>query len=283
MEVLARAKLNLSLDVISRREDGYHDMKMVMQTVELADEISLTEIEESGVFVSTNLRYLPNDERNLAAIACCKFQEATGWAGKGLSIQINKHIPVCAGMGGGSSDAAAVLRAVNELSGLNLPLERLAQIGELVGSDVPYCVLGATALAEGKGEQLTVLPSMPACFIVVCKPSFPISTPELFGCIDCKKIRCRPDTEGIIAALHSNDLNGIARRLYNVFEDVLTDRRGTEIAEIKSEMVSGGALGAAMSGTGPTVFGIFDNEDHAKHVYQTLKEQYSDTFLTKPV
>ena len=283
MQVFARAKLNLSLDVLSRREDGYHDLRMVMQTVQLADEISLTETEGDGVRVSTNLRYLPNDERNLAAVAWRKFREATGWSGKGLSIQIEKHIPVCAGMGGGSSDAAAVLRAVNELSGLRLSSERLAQIGEQVGSDVPYCVLGGTALAEGKGERLTVLPPMPDCCIVICKPGFPISTPELFGSIDCRKIRCRPDTEGIIAALHANDLNGIARRLYNVFEDVLTDRRGAEIAEIKSEMVSGGALGAAMSGTGPTVFGIFDDVNKAKHVHQTLKMQYADTFLTQPV
>lgn len=283
MQVFARAKLNLSLDVLSRREDGYHDLRMVMQTVQLADEISLTETEGDGVRVSTNLRYLPNDERNLAAVAWRKFREATGWSGNGLSIQIEKHIPVCAGMGGGSSDAAAVLRAVNELSGLRLSSERLAQIGEQVGSDVPYCVLGGTALAEGKGERLTVLPPMPDCSIVICKPGFPISTPELFGNIDCRKIRCRPDTEGIIAALQANDLNGIARRLYNVFEDVLTDRRGAEIAEIKSEMVSGGALGAAMSGTGPTVFGIFDDENKAKHVHQTLKMQYADTFLTQPV
>lgn len=283
MQVFARAKLNLSLDVLSRREDGYHDLRMVMQTVQLADEISLTETEGDGVRVSTNLRYLPNDERNLAAVAWRKFREATGWSGKGLSIQIEKHIPVCAGMGGGSSDAAAVLRAVNELSGLRLSSARLAQIGEQVGSDVPYCVLGGTALAEGKGERLTVLPPMPDCSIVICKPGFSISTPELFGNIDCRKIRCRPDTEGIIAALQANDLNGIARRLYNVFEDVLTDRRGAEIAEIKSEMVSGGALGAAMSGTGPTVFGIFDDENKAKHVHQTLKMQYADTFLTQPV
>lgn len=283
MEVLARAKLNLSLDVLTRRQDGYHDLRMVMQTVELSDQIVLTETEKTGVQVCTNLRYLPNDERNLAAIAYRKFQEATGWTGKGLSIQIDKHIPVCAGMGGGSSDAAAVLRAVNELSGQNLSLEQLAQIGERVGSDVPYCVFGGTALAEGKGELLTVLPPMPECFIVICKPPFPISTPELFGYIDCKKIRCRPDTDGIIAALHAKDLHGIARRLYNVFEDALIDRRGAEIAEIKNEMISGGALGAAMSGTGPTVYGIFDDEEKSKCVYRALKVQYSDTFLTRPV
>ena len=283
MQVLAHAKLNLSLDVLARRGDGYHDLRMVMQSVQLADEISLAETEGESVQVSTNLRYLPNDERNLAAVAWRKFREATGWTGTGLSIQIEKCIPVCAGMGGGSSDAAAVLRALNELSGLQLAPERLAQIGEQVGSDVPYCVLGGTALAEGKGEQLTVLPPMPDCSIVICKPAFPISTPELFGSIDCRKIRCRPDTEGIIAALYANDLNGIARRLYNVFEDVLTDRRGAEIAEIKSEMISGGAMGAAMSGTGPTVFGIFEDENKAKQVYQSLKLQYADTFLTRPV
>ncbi len=283
MEVLARAKLNLSLDVLARREDGYHDLRMVMQSVQLSDRIELTETGGHDLQVQTDLRYLPNDERNLAAIACRKFQAATGWVGTGLSIQIKKKIPVCAGMAGGSSDAAAVLRALNELSGQNLSPEQLAKIGEQVGSDVPYCVLGGTALAEGRGERLTVLPSIPHCYIVICKPAFPISTPELFGCINCKKIRCRPDTEGIIAALDKGDLGGIARRLYNVFEDVLTDRRGAEIREIKSELVSAGALGAAMSGTGPTVFGIFEDEEEAKAAYQTLKGQYHDVFLTEPV
>lgn len=283
MKVLAHAKLNLSLDVLSRRPDGYHDMRMVMQTVDLADEISLTREAEAGVRVRTNLRFLPDDDRNLAAIAARKFWESNGCQGEGLSIQIKKSIPVCAGMGGGSADAAAVLRALNELSGLHLSVERLAEIGEQVGSDVPYCVLEGTALAEGKGERLTALPALPDCYIVICKPAFSVSTPELFGCIDCRKIRCRPDTEGIISALQAQDLTGVARRLYNVFEDVLTDRRGGEIAEIKGEMVAGGALGAAMSGTGPTVFGIFDQESPARNVYETLKSRYSDTFLARPV
>lgn len=283
MEVRAYAKLNLTLDVISRREDGYHDLRMVMQTVELADTLTLTEEEREGVRISTNLRYLPDDERNLAAIAAKKFWAAHGWNGKGLAITLQKKIPVCAGMGGGSADAAAVLRGLNELYGSKLSVQRLAEIGEQVGSDVPYCVLGGTALAEGKGERLSVLPPLPDCHIVVCKPSFPISTPELFGCIDCRKIRCRPDTEGIIAALGRGDLAGTARRMYNVFEDVLTDRRGAEIAEIKNELISCGALGAAMSGTGPTVFGIFDDEEKAKSAFLRLKEHYSDLFLTRPV
>lgn len=283
MEILAYAKLNLSLDVLSRREDGYHDLRMVMQTVSLADTVSITEEAEEGIRVSTNLRFLPNNERNLAAVAARKFWDSTECKGKGLFIEIDKKIPVCAGMGGGSSDAAAVLRGLNRLYDADLSVNCLAKIGEQVGSDVPYCVLGGTALAEGKGEILTQLPSLPDCHIVVCKPPFAVSTPELFGCIDCRKIRCRPDTEGIIAALQGQDLPGVARRLYNVFEDVMPDRKRSEISQIKSEMISGGALGAVMSGTGPTVFGIFDDESSAKNVYGTLKQQYSDTFLTKPV
>ena len=283
MEVKAYAKLNLTLDVIARREDGYHDLRMVMQAVDLADTLTLHEVEKEGVRVRTNLRYLPGDERNLAAIAARKFWEINGCNGKGLAIDLHKKIPVCAGMGGGSSDAAAVLHALNELSGLGLSVQRLAEIGERVGSDVPYCVLGGTALAEGRGERLTVLPSLPDCYIVICKPAFPISTPELFGCIDCRRIRCRPDTEGIIAALQNKDLAGVARRLYNVFEDVLTDRRGAEIAEIKNELISCGALGAAMSGTGPTVFGIFDCSEKADRAFCSLKGHYPDTFLTRPV
>lgn len=282
-QVSAFAKLNLSLDVLSRREDGYHDLRMVMQTVELADTLTLTETEQKGVRVSTDLRYLPNDERNLAAAAFRVFRDAAGWGESGVGIAIQKRIPVCAGMGGGSADAAAVLRALNDWRGRPLSVEQLAQLGEKVGSDVPYCVLGGTALAEGKGERLTALPAMPDCNIVICKPPFPISTPELFAAIDCKKIRCRPDTEGIIAALRDGDLDGIARRLYNVFEDTLSDRRGAEIAEIRQEMISAGALGAAMSGTGPTVFGLFRDEDRAKNAYRALKERYADTFLTRPV
>ena len=283
MKVHAYAKLNLTLDVIARREDGYHDLRMVMQTVDLEDTLTLTEEEQEGVRVRTNLRYLPGDERNLAAVAAKKFWEANACNGKGLVIDLQKKIPVCAGMGGGSSDAAAVLRALNELYGMNLSVQRLAEIGESVGSDVPYCVLGGTALAEGRGERLTALSPLPDCHIVICKPSFPISTPELFGCIDCRRIRCRPDTEGTVAALQNRDLAGVARRLYNVFEDVLTDRRGGEIAEIKNELISCGALGAVMSGTGPTVFGLFDNAEKAKAAHQSLKSHYQDTFLSRPV
>lgn len=283
MEIQAYAKLNLSLDILSRRSDGYHEMCMVMQTISLCDTLSLEYNDESGIRVSTNLRFLPNDERNLAAIAAKKYWEARQCEGKGLSINIDKKIPVCAGMGGGSADAAAVLRALNKWADVPLPEDELAQIGEQVGSDVPYCVIGGTALAEGKGERLSRLAPLPDCFIVVCKPAFSVSTPELFGCIDCRKIRCRPDTDGIVAALSAGDLPGVARRMYNVFEDVLPERKRVEIAEIKSELISFGALGAVMSGTGPTVFGIFDEENAARDAFAALKDRYCDTFFAKPV
>ncbi len=283
MKARAYGKLNLSLDIVSRRNDGYHDMCMVMQTIDLTDELTLTAQKEDGIQVSTNLRFLPKDDRNLAAKAAKVFQRRIGGDWDGLLIEIEKHIPVCAGMGGGSADAAAVLRSLNQCSLRPMPIDQLSLIGMEIGADVPYCVMGGTALAEGLGERLTPLPSLPSCHIVVCKPAFSISTPELFGNIDCKKIRCRPDTGGILSALQAEDLPGVARRMYNVFEDTLTDRRGSEIQEIKGELLSCGALGASMSGTGPTVFGLFEDLDKAREAFHKLQNRYEDVFLTHPV
>ncbi len=283
LELNAYAKLNLTLDVLHKREDGYHDLRMVMQSVDLTDTITLETGEANGLTVCTNVNFLPNDERNLAAAAALRFREATGKGADGLAISIRKRIPVCAGMGGGSSDAAAVLRGLNTLTGVGLPPKRLAEVGGLVGSDVPYCVIGGTALAEGRGEILTPLPPLPDCRIVICKPKFFISTPELFSRINCARIRCRPDTAGVIAALEAGDLNGVARRLYNVFEDVLPARYAAEIAEIKDVLIHSGALGAAMSGTGPTVFGLFETESCAEAAYAALAGTYQDVFLTRPV
>lgn len=282
MEICAHAKLNLTLDVLGKRPDGYHDLRMVMQSVALCDRLILETREDDTLAVSTNLAFLPNDDRNLAAKAARVFYEYIGQSG-GLSIQIKKRIPVCAGMAGGSTDAAAVLRGLNELTGASLSAERLARLGERVGSDVPYCVLGGTALAEGKGEILTPLPAMPVCHVVLCKPAFSISTPELFSRIDGCKIVCRPDTEGLIGALKDGNLGDVARRMYNVFEDVLPARQAKTVAEIKSVLISEGALGACMTGTGPTVFGLFEREELAQAAYQSLKENYRDTFLSKTV
>jgi len=282
MEVYANAKLNLTLDVLGKREDGYHDLRMVMQSVDLCDTLTLEAAADGDILVKTNLCFLPNDDRNLAAMAARAFFAHTGKP-MGLSIEIDKQIPVCAGMAGGSTDAAAVLRALNELTGAGLSREKLAEIGAEVGSDVPYCVMGTTALAEGRGEILTELPPLPCCHVVLCKPGFSISTPELFRRIDSCKITCRPDTAGMLEALEQNDLKEVARRMYNVFEDALPERQGRTVAEIKSVLISEGALGACMSGSGPTVFGLFDDSDAARRAYECLKESYSETFLCKTV
>lgn len=282
LTVPAYAKLNLTLDVMGKRPDGYHDLCMVMQSIGVTDELILESEPGDGVRVRTNMSYLPSDGRNLAAVAARRFFEATGQSLQ-LSIDLRKKIPVCAGMGGGSSDAAAVLRALNRLTGAGLSTAELAAIGERVGSDVPFCVLGGTALAEGKGERLTPLPALPPCAIVVCKPGFSISTPELFGALAGKKLRRRPDTKGVLAALEAGDLTGVARRMYNVFEDVLPPRQARTVDEIKAALIADGALGACMSGTGPTVFGLFAEQEAAQRAARALREEYRDVFVTGPV
>ena len=277
MEIKACAKLNLSLDILRRREDGYHDLQMVMQTIDLSDALTLTPSRGEGA-MSTNLSYLPADGRNLAQLAARAFREATGHD-LHVDIAIQKRIPVCAGMAGGSSDGAAVLRAMNELTGAGLSPWELARIGERVGSDVPYCVIGSTALVEGRGERVTPLPPLPPCPVVVCKPPFPISTPQLFGRVDVKKIVRRPDTSGMLQALEAGDLVGVARRMYNVFEDVLLPRHRQEIEAIKGQLIDCGALGAAMSGSGPTVFGLFADEKSARRAHARLSGSYREVFL----
>lgn len=283
MELQARAKLNLTLDVLGCREDGYHDLRMVMQSIDLTDTLVVRPGTGEGIQVGTNLKFLPNGDKNLAAIAARQFWKALGKDPVPLDIEIQKRIPVCAGMAGGSSDAAAILRGLNEQEGFPFSVKELARVGESVGSDVPYCVLGGTALAEGRGEILTVLPALPKCHVVVCKPDFPISTPELFHRIDSVKVRRRPDTAGVLAALEAGDLEGVARRMYNVFEDVLTERQAAQVTEIKRTLIEYGALGATMSGTGPTAFGLFSDRKQAEQAYEVLARDYRETYLTQTV
>lgn len=283
MQELAYAKLNLALDVLGKREDGYHEMKMVMQSISLSDRLTLLPGEQSGIWVRSNLSFLPTGEKNLAAMAAHRFYQALGREPEDLEIRLDKQIPVCAGMAGGSSDAAAVLRALNRREGEPFSREQLAGIGERVGSDVPYCVLGGTALAEGRGEVLTPLPPLPACWVVVCKPEFSVSTPELFARIDHCRITCRPDTAGLIAALEAGDLPGVARRMYNVFEDVLPERQRARVTAIRQALIEYGALGAAMSGTGPTVFGLFRDREQAQAAAQRLRQDHRETYLAQTV
>jgi len=275
---IAYAKINMSIDIVSKMPDGYHSMRMVMQTVSLYDEINIECEPGKGVSADPGMPYLPGDERNIAVKAALVFFEHTGIEGYRTHLTIKKNIPVCAGLGGGSADGAAVLRALNTMFATGLGRETLETLAGNVGSDVPFCVTGGTSLAEGRGDILTDVTPIPPCHIVICKPPFTCSTPELFKRIRCEKIHARPDTEGIVASLDKGDLSGIARRMYNVFEDVLP--RGTrDIADIKYILLDNGALGAAMTGTGPTVFGLFESETGAREAYDRLKRDYKESYL----
>ena len=274
----AYAKINLSLDIISKMADGYHNLKMVMQTVSLCDEIIIECAPGSGINVDAGLPYLPDDERNIAVKAAAVFFRHTGITGYRTQIKINKKIPVSAGLGGGSTDGACVLRVLDRMFDSNLGNKTLETLGNSIGSDVPFCIAGGTCLAEGRGEILTDLHPIPHCFFVICKPSFTCSTPELFRRVRCEKIRARPDTDGIVAALVNDDLNGVARRMFNVFEEILP-RGARDIADIRYALLDYGALGAVMTGSGPAVLGLFDIENHAQKAYEHLKLSYMDCYL----
>lgn len=278
----AYAKLNISLDVSKPRPDGYHDMIMIMQAVSLCDEIEIDINGGGNVYARSNLKYIPSDEKNLAVKAARLYLKAIGNSSDGAVISIKKVIPVGAGMAGGSTDAAAVLRALNRYYGYALSKEKLLKIAEETGSDVPFCVLGGTALAEGRGEILTSLPNIPQCTFVICKPEFSVSTPEFFRALDRIKLRTHPDTSGIVSALKSGELKQICRRMYNVFEDV-PDRRMRTVAEIKRLLLDGGAEGAVMTGTGSAVFGIFTEPDAAYSVCSLLKSEYGFCISAEPV
>ena len=265
----AYAKLNISLDVTEKRDDGFHNMVMVMQTVSLCDDIRITLTDTPRVRARTDLHFIPGDERNLAVKAALRYLAEIGETQCGADIEIRKRIPVGAGMGGGSADAAAVLRAMNRLFDGRLDGARLTEISGEVGSDVPFCVSGGTALAEGRGEILTPLPDFPECAFVICKPEFSISTPELFKKLDMLRSRHHPDTAGIVEALRAGELAQICRRMYNVFEYV-DDRRMRTVAELKNALLDAGALGAVMTGTGSAVFGIFPDEAQAEGALSAL-------------
>ena len=268
----AWAKLNISLDAAERRADGYHDMTMVMQTVSLCDEVAISFNDTGRVQAKTNLSFVPGDARNLAVKAALSYLHAAGLDGQGMLITLDKKVPVGAGMGGGSSDAAAVLRALNRHYAAFSP-EELEALSAEVGSDVPFCVRGGTALATGRGEKLESLPDMPKCAFIICKPDFSVSTPELFRKLDQCSTRCHPDTAGIIEALGAGDLGSICRRMYNVFEDV-DDRRMRTVREIKGRLLDHGALGSVMTGTGSAVFGVFRPDTAPDEALRELRKEY---------
>ena len=282
IEVKAWAKLNLSLDVLGRLGNGYHEMKMVMQTCSLHDDVRIELTGEDGVTVESNFGFLPRDGSNIAVKAASAFFDAAGMRGQGARITLRKRIPVGAGLGGGSADAAAVLRGLNTLCQTHLDAGTLETIGAALGSDVPFCVRGGTALAVGRGEKLLPAPEMPACGIVICKPRFSIRTPELFSMIDSRRSRIHPDTEGLLDAMAAGDVGNLARRMYNVFEEVLP-RRCSDIGAIKRALLDAGALGAVMSGTGSAVFGLFPGLSEAEQAAAALRVRWRETFASEPV
>ena len=278
----AYAKLNLSLDVTARREDGYHDLAMLMQTVSLCDELRLRFRDDGQVRAGSNLRYIPGDERNLAVRAALRFLEAVGESGQGLQIDLRKEIPVGAGMGGGSADAAAVLRGLNRLYGNPMDRKALEQLAQQIGSDVAFCVAGGTALAQGRGELLRDLRPMPDCFFALCKPGFSISTPELYQKLDASPVRIHPDTAGLLAAVEAGDLRALCRRMYNVFEEI-DDRRLRTVAELKSRLLDHRAMGAMMTGTGSAVFGVFRHAEEAEAACAALRSTVPFCCTARPV
>lgn len=278
----AFAKINLTLDVLDKRADGYHDLKSVMQTISIRDDIEIDLDTGKAWSLSCDKEGIPCDERNLAWKAARVFYDTTGKDPNGLSIRIKKRIPTEAGLGGGSADAAAVLRALNKHYGNPFSILALAELGSSVGSDVPFCTLCGTAMVEGRGERLRKLPDMPDCCLVVCKPSFSSSTPELYRKLDEAVIAKRPDNLAMESALLSGDLGKIAENVYNVFDPIVTAEH-LELNYIKSIFNSYGSVAQQMTGSGSAVFAIVPDFEFAAVICSMLKDNYPDVFIAKPV
>ena len=282
MRLQAFAKINLGLDVLGKREDGYHEVRMIMQTIRMYDQLDMRKSVEPGIHLTTNKKYIPVDENNLVWRAAKLMMDTCGII-EGVSIHLHKVIPVAAGMAGGSSDAAATLVGMNRLFHCGLSKEKLMELGVQIGADVPYCVLRGTALAEGIGEKLTVLPPMPDCWILIGKPGISVSTKYVYTTLDLNTDTVHPDIDGMKKALEDGNLYGITERMGNVLQDV-TIPAYPEGERIKEQMKTLGAVNAMMSGSGPTVFGIFDSEEKAQKACQKLRESGScqQVFLTVP-
>lgn len=271
IQLKALAKINLGLDVLRRREDGYHEVKMIMQTIGLHDDLEIRKTKTPGIQVKTNLYYLPTNENNLvykaAKLLMDEFQIQDG-----VSIQLKKRIPVAAGMAGGSSDGAAVLWGINQMYGLGLSMQALMERGVRLGADVPYCIQRGTALAEGIGEKLSVLPPMPKCTILIAKPGISVSTKFVYENLHANDLKPEqhPDVDSMIEAMRQKDLGLLCSRMGNVLETV-TIPAYPVINEIKRTMMDNGAIGSMMSGSGPTVFGIFDSPVAAKQVMKAVR------------
>ena len=264
----AMAKINLGLDVLRRRPDGYHEVKMVMQTVGIYDVLTMQKLDTDEIRVTTDKEELPADESNLIYKAAKRMKETFGING-GVSVKLEKNIPIAAGMAGGSTDAAAAIFGMNELFELGLTMEQMQQVGVKIGADVPYCLMGGTALSEGIGEILTKLPDVPDAWLVIAKPDINVSTKFVYENLHANTLQYHPDIDGMVTAIQHGDLYGVTDRMGNVLETV-TVKAYPVIDEMKTFLKTQGAVNTLMSGSGPTVFGIFDKEETAKAAYEAM-------------
>ncbi len=266
--VKAPAKINLSLDVLGKRQDGYHEVKMIMTTIDLADRLELTELTEDRIEIVSHNRYVPDDQRNLAYQAA-KLLKEKFQVKQGVSIVIEKTIPVAAGLAGGSSDAAATLRGLNKLWNLGLTIDELAELGAEIGSDVSFCVYGGTAIATGRGEKIEHIKTPPSCWVILAKPHIGVSTADVYGNLKLNRVT-HPDVDQMVEAINHGDYKGICNAVGNVLEDV-TFAMHPEVARIKAQMKRFGADAVLMSGSGPTVFGLVHHDSRMHRIYNGLK------------
>lgn len=280
IKLKSRAKINLSLDVIGKRSDGYHEVEMVMQQIDLYDYITINERNDSEIKIITNCEYIPKNSTNIAYKAADKLRSVASIS-KGVDIHIDKHIPVAAGLAGGSSNAAAVLKGLNKLWRLDLSDKELMDIGVTIGADIPFCILGGIALAEGIGEKLTPIDSnIKNTWIVLAKPPISVSTKEVYEGLNLSKIKNRPNTTNLINSIKNGNLYSVSNNMGNVLETV-TEEKYSIITEIKRKMMEYNSLGSMMSGSGPTVFGIYKNYERAKSAYEHLSIFYKQTYMVQ--
>lgn len=277
LKIKARAKVNLSLDVIDQREDGYHELEMVMQQIDLYDILTFEKSED--IIIACDNPYVPSDEKNIVHKIVKSVQDYKNIS-DGLKIHIEKNIPVSAGLGGGSTDAAAALVAYNKLYDLNLTRKEMIDISKAIGADIPFFFYGGCCIAKGIGEQLTPIEGFNQGWLVISKPNIGISTQEVYSALDYRLIVDHPQTNAMIEAVKSNNIYQISKNLRNVLEDVVFKRQ-IIVEKIKNKMNDYGALGSLMSGSGPSVFGIFKDYDSGKNAYKNLKKVYSETYLIK--
>lgn len=281
IKLKSRAKINLTLDVVAKRDDGYHDLEMIMQTVSLYDSIFIKKAEKDGIVIKTNLYYLPTDERNITFKAAKLIKEEFG-IHEGVYIELTKRIPVAAGLAGGSGNCAAVIKGMNRLFNLNLSMEKMMELGARLGSDVPYCLMEGTALAQGRGEVLTTLAPCPEFYVLLAKPDISVSTAYVYKNLKLNEVKSHPNTNAVLEAIARGDKDGIGQGLSNVLETVTIPYKPI-VGEIKKFIENQGSLGVLMSGSGPTVFALFDKKEAAKEAAKKVKDKFKikDVYVTE--